>query len=340
MAHQPPPMQKPNISRIHQALQRQNIDTAPLYCELKLDPKVMETDNTSISMTKYLELLESAAKQHNKRFLGIEIAMDDRNDQLGLLTYMLRNASNFEQALELLHRYVMLVAPGTFTALRHEDNECILTYKIKDIPPNLCCQDVESTITQFVIMIQTALQDPSWQPNRIYFEHNAPSEKNLVNFPIKCELIFDHFFSGVCFSQELMALPNINFDSELLSLLEYQAQQSTKNLSISDSLIDQVQLLIGAKLGMTEVSADSIALELGMSRRTLNRRLSEQNTTFNTVRENVIYHIAKETLCNTSTSITELAQTLGYSDSSAFNRAFKRLAGKKPLEYRKAHQLS
>ncbi|OUR91031.1 hypothetical protein A9Q81_18100, partial [Gammaproteobacteria bacterium 42_54_T18] len=69
----------------------------------------------------------------------------------------------------------------------------------------------------------------------------------------------------------------------------------------------------------------------------LNRRLKESGTTFNTLRENLVFHIAKESLCNSSVSITELAQMLGYSDSSAFNRAFKRMAKQRPLNYRKQH---
>ncbi len=340
MGRQQSPLQKPNIHRFHQILQRLSVDTPALYQQLEIDPATMEDENASISMVKYLQLLELAAELSDNRFLGMDMSLENRNVNLGILSYMLNNAPNFDKALELLHRYVILVSPGSSTSLMEEGEDCILTYTFNDTPPSQCCQDVEGTISQFVLMIRTILQDESWQPIRLYFEHPAPNKDDLKRFPIHCELVFDHFFSGVRFSKELIQIPNRESDSQLLTLLEGQAQLSAQSLRGPESLLDHIRLLINSSLGIKEVTADTIAVELGMSRRTLNRRLSENGTTFNTVRENIVFHIAKESLSNSSTSITELAQKLGYSDSSAFNRAFKRLSGHRPLEYRKLHRPS
>ena len=68
-----------------------------------------------------------------------------------------------------------------------------------------------------------------------------------------------------------------------------------------------------------------------MSRRTLYRRLRDHDTTLNALRERVVLTVAREALAGTSITITRLAQNLGYSDLSAFDRAFKRLAGHTPL---------
>lgn len=130
---------------------------------------------------------------------------------------------------------------------------------------------------------------------------------------------------------------NSHCDPELLKILEEQVLQTAKNLINSDSILDNIRLAISSKLGNTEVNADTIALEMGMSRRTLNRRLKENDTTFNQIKESIILELAKESLSTTSVSIAELAQRLGYSDSSAFNRVFRRLTGNNPLAYRKKH---
>ncbi len=71
-----------------------------------------------------------------------------------------------------------------------------------------------------------------------------------------------------------------------------------------------------------------------MSRRTFFRRLRDQGISLIDVRQDVILRIAKETLCTTSVSATELAQQLGYADASAFTHAFKRATGLAPLDYR------
>lgn len=333
------PLQKPNIRRFHQAFQRMAVDTTSLYAELGLDPELMDADNTSISMVKHYELLELAAKKTNNRFLGIELGLDSKNSELGVLSYMLRNAPNIERALDLLQRYVALVAPGSSISVLQEADECVLTFKIRDLPPSQCCQALEMTLAQYVLMFRTVLSDDCWQPSRIYFEHAAPDAEDLQNFPLGGELIFDHFFSGVAFPKELMDYAINDFDPQLLALLEAQVLQSTEELLSSDSFLDRIRLLISSNLGNAEVTAETIAAELGMSRRTLHRRLSESGTTFNVLRENIVINVAKESLSKTPVSITELAQKLGYSDSSAFDRAFKRLVGQKPLEYRKQHNL-
>lgn len=328
-------LQKPNIRRFHQGLQRLSVDTAALYADLEIDPELMDADNTSLSTVKHYKLLELAAEKSNNRFLGIDLGLDSRNSELGVLSYMLRNAPNLEKALDLLQRYVALVAPGSSISVLEEEDHCVLTYKIKDHPPSQCCQALEMTLAQYVLLFRVILDDESWQSSRIYFEHSAPTAEELRRIPLGGELIFDHFFSGVCFSKELMDYANRDFDPQLLTLLESQVLQTAANLLNSDSFLDRIRLLISSNLGNAEVTADTVAAEFGMSRRTLHRRLSENGTTFNTLRESIVINVAKESLSKTSVSITELAQRLGYSDSSAFDRAFKRLVGQRPLEYRK-----
>jgi len=331
-------LQKPNIRRFHQGLQRLSVDTAELYADLGIDPKLMDADDASLSTAMHYELLELAAEKSNQRFLGIALGLDGRNSELGILSYMLRNAPNLEKALDLLQRYVALVAPGSSIAVLEEEDHCVLSYKIKDFPPAQCRQSLEMTLAQYVLLFRTILDDGNWQSFRIYFENSAPSAEELRHFPLKGELIFDHFFSGVCFPKELMEYANSDFDPQLLALLESQVLQTAEKLLSSDSFLDRIRLLISSNLGNAEVTADSAAAEFGMSRRTLHRRLSENGTTFNTLRESIVINVAKESLSKTSVSITELAQRLGYSDSSAFDRAFKRLVGQRPLEYRKQYR--
>ena len=337
MKNQQRPQQKPNIRRFHQALQRMSVDTAALYAELGIDPQLMDTDNTSISTAKHYELLELAAVKSNNCFLGIDLGLDSRNSELGVLSYMLRNAPNLQRALDLLQRYVALVAPGSCISLLEDGDDCILTFKIRDVPPSQCRQSMEMTLAQYVLMLRTVLGDDTWQPSRIYCEHSAPASLGLRSFPLGGELIFDHFFSGVCFPKELMDYNNRDFDLQLLALLESQVLKSAENLLSSDSFLDRIRLIISSNLGNADVTAGTMAVELGMSRRTLHRRLSDSDTTFNTLRETIVIKLAKESLSKTSVSISVLAQELGYSDSSAFDRAFKRLLGQNPLEYRKQH---
>ena len=337
MRHSITSPQKPNIARFHRRFEKFQLDTDALYQQLGLKMSVMSADNSSISMDKYFQLLELAAVQSGDRFLSARMALDSQNQDVGILGYMLRSAENFEQAIELLHRYVMLVSPGASTSLIEQDDQCILTYKIHNATPEQSRQDVEGTIVQFVLMVRQVFNDDTWQPDLIYFEHPSTDEDESA-FPLDTRIVYGHFFNGLCFPKSLLSASNQQYDPQLLTLLEEQVQQTAEHLLTHNTLMDHVRLLISSNLGQAGVSADSVAQELGMSRSTLHRRLRDNGTSFNTLRETIVFQIAKESLSNSTVSITELAQQLGYSDSSAFDRAFKRMAKVRPLEYRNRHK--
>jgi AraC-like DNA-binding protein len=95
--------------------------------------------------------------------------------------------------------------------------------------------------------------------------------------------------------------------------------------------------MILKNLGRGDASSDTIARELGMSRSKLKRNLNMINHSFRALRDGVIYDVASQSLAETSSSITSIALMLGYSELSAFDRAFFRLTGMSPGEYRRVN---
>lgn len=298
----------------------------------------MHSNNGTISMASYLKMLELAALSSQRRFLGMEMALEYDSTELGALGYILRNAGDLEKGIALLQRYVQLVSPGAKIKLDQEQDFCTLRYQLNHFPPRLCRQDVEGTLMQFVLMIRAVLADDCWQPERMYLQHSNIDNTANKNCPLNCDLVFEHFCSGIRFSKTLLRQSNQDFDPKLLSLLENQVMQTAKELLQSDTIIDRTRLLIASKLGHSPITANSIAVELGMSRRTFYRRLSEHNTAFNRLREAVIIDLAKQSLESSAIAITQLAQNLGYSEASAFDRAFKRITQQSPLKYRARHR--
>ena len=334
MTYQINTVQKPNINRFHNAFKGASIDTNKLYKLVGINSELMEAEGTSLPMPKYFELQEVAAKLSEKRFLSTELSLTTNNKNFGMLEYLLMNAPDFEQGLKLLSRYLILVSPGAVSSLIETEDGLVLTYKNIGLAPEVCCQDVEGTIAQFVVLVRTAVKNNQWFPERVFFEHKAPDKSELINYPLESELQFDCLYNGILFPREFLRLPIDNNDPKLLALLESQVKMTTTSNS-SIALIESINLVISAKLGQQPVTADNVAKELGMSRRSLNRYLEDYGTSFKTIKESLILEIAKQKLTNSSISITNLAQELGYSDSSAFNRLFKRLTGYRPLEYRK-----
>ncbi|WP_299939821.1 AraC family transcriptional regulator [uncultured Microbulbifer sp.] len=331
-------LKKNNVHRFHKALVRQGVDVKTIYDELGIDASVMlDEKNASVSMSKYLALMELASEHTGCRFLSANMALNPETQYQGVLGYILSNAPVFSAALSLLSQYIMLASPGASANFREASGECFLTYKIHHATVTECQQDVEGTIVQFVLMIRNMLSEQTWLPNSIYFEHGNSDSLNESTFPLACDVIFDHHFSGISFPGELLDYPITGSDPKLLELLESHVRSTPEYLAHSSSLVDQVRFQIGVNLEDREVSADKISSTLGMSRRTMHRRLSELGTSFYSLKEDIVFIRAKEYLSDTDVTITELAQKLGYSDSSSFDRGFKRMAGLTPLNYRKKY---
>jgi AraC-like DNA-binding protein len=330
-------LRKPSIRRFHKALVKLGIDVDTLYAQLKVSPDTMSSDEGTLSMDSYFSLLNQASKLSGLRFLSAELAPTHENDDMGVLAYLVRNARNFEHSLEILRRYVTLVSPGAEVSLIEGENEYVLTYRFSNTPPAKCYQDVEGTVVQFVLMIRDVLHDTRWDPPQIYFAHAARDVSDPENFPVGKSVVFDHPFSGVAFPKNILEYPIDNADPNLLAILEAQVLQSTADLIKHDSFLDRVRLLISSGLSNASLTSDDIAAALGMSRRTMYRRLQDNGISYKVLREDVVLDLAKASLTNSSAPITHIALELGYSDSSAFNRVFKRLSGSTPLRYRKDH---
>ena len=77
-----------------------------------------------------------------------------------------------------------------------------------------------------------------------------------------------------------------------------------------------------------------------MDRKTMYRHLANAGVTFKSLKEDVMIQFAKQALVETDASITDIALQLGYSETGAFVRAFKRIAGNTPLKYRKTYRFT
>jgi AraC-like DNA-binding protein len=194
------------------------------------------------------------------------------------------------------------------------------------------------SIMQFIGSVRELLRMPDWRPQHVFLQHEPPGDLTPLQDAFGADITFNHAFSGVALSRHLLNVSLNDADPRLLEVLEHQVRRSMSQLKTSDALADRITLLISSSLGRSDVSADKLASHLGMSRRTLHRRLLDQGTSLSRLHDMVVLQVAKESLRDTTVSITELAQKLGYSDASAFHKAFKRLTGLAPLRYRRQHR--
>lgn len=289
--------------------------------------EVMPLDN-------YLQLFSWAGEYFNEPHIGLVLAQQATPDDFGLFGFLTSSTETLGDMCQLFDRYQRILMQGASMEFIREGEQIEARYRITSSIKDGVVQDVEFSLAVLIRIVQEAL-DTDWLPERTSFEHSRFGPEEDYRHFFGQTLSFDQTRNAIWFSVDLWDLPLPTANSMLFSVLADQANRLLKEIEDSADFLGQVRFLVSSRLGAEDFSIESLAQELNMSSRTLHRRLRQENTTFKDVKLELMLEVAKDALLNEEVSIADLAQTLGYSESSAFVRVFKRLQGVSPLQFRK-----
>jgi AraC-like DNA-binding protein len=172
-------------------------------------------------------------------------------------------------------------------------------------------------------------------PLRVSFQHPAPSDTREHERFFGTRVVFGAAWDGYTLPRAALETVPRASNPALSAYLEAQMQEALKTLPEAVSLVERVRVLIAQELASGEPSMPGIARRLHLGERTLRRELAEAGATFRELVEQVRRERALELLRSGQASLTEVAFLLGFSEASAFTRAFKRWHGVPPGEFRK-----
>ncbi|MBT4643866.1 MAG: helix-turn-helix domain-containing protein [Deltaproteobacteria bacterium] len=170
----------------------------------------------------------------------------------------------------------------------------------------------------------------------VSFQHHRPVsiQKYQAFFGSKVNFKFSQPTNQLCFPPSTLATPTRHSDNQLGKILKTYADQVLASLPETGDLEHSLYQVISELMPANNLHIDVVAHRLGLSRRTLQRRLSGEKLTFSALVEDVQKSYALRYLEDPSMNITEVAYLCGFSELSPFSRAFKRWTGMSPKEYR------
>lgn len=171
-------------------------------------------------------------------------------------------------------------------------------------------------------------------PRRICFRHSAPRDVSVHQELLGRAPEFGARFDG--FEAELawLAEPIRGSNVKLRAYFEKQCERSREAFSSDPAFTALVRQRLAASMHGARLSMAAVARSLGMSPRSLHRRLSDEGTSFNDLLDEVRRHFAEQYLARERLAISEVAYLVGFSDPSAFFKAFRRWTGVTPSEFR------
>ncbi|MEM1362410.1 MAG: helix-turn-helix domain-containing protein [Pseudomonadota bacterium] len=189
-----------------------------------------------------------------------------------------------------------------------------------------------------VLSIIRYLLERNVQPVEITFRHTRDQGADDIRRCSGCRVLWDMPEDSIRLTQETLDLEIPTYDPRLRDFLTEYGEELLQKLPLGPVAFgDKVQTLIVDCFEDGAPSADGIAEQLGMSRRTLTRRLSDEGLTFRHVLDDVRLDLAHSYLHDTTLSLSEISFRLGYADQAAFTTAYKRWTGKTPSHDRASH---
>lgn len=300
-----------------------------------IDPDVTDSAPTMISAADYYTMLETIAETEypDIRFL-LQVSMSATCSDFGAVGLSWKSAPTLRQSFLRMDRYVRIYNTASTFRLHDKGDTFWWTHRRPDMARLGLDLSSEGTLATYVSLCREAT-GPNSRPEAVQFCHKEPAGSLAVlESHFRCPIHFGADIDALIIPAERLDKPNLVGDESIWRFLTAQIETDIADEATDRSLDRQVVLQIADMLSDGIPSLSTVSAGLGMSARTLQRRLSDQGLTFQTLVDEARRETAERFLTDTSYSIAEVAFLTGFSEQSAFTRAFKRWAGQTPGAFR------
>jgi AraC-like DNA-binding protein len=300
-----------------------------------IDPEQLLHPTLSLPLTNYCKVLEEAARQTGCDNFGLRYGQQFQPQALGLLGYIGLCSPTLEAALINFSEAFPFHQHSTLIELV-DQGECYrFDYQVRHGAIHERRQDAELTMGMALNLVRHVL-GPDWAPRQVAFEHARPQDWHEHRDVFHTDVQFAQGCNSLLIPKsELIGKAMPGSDPILLMLIKDAIRQLGDNGS-ETTLLERARQTILATLHLGEPALDEIAHNLGLSEWALQRKLRDHGLSFTQLVDQIRQETALAHLKQQSLSVTQLASLLGYSETSAFSRAFKRWFGVSPKQWRGA----
>jgi AraC-like DNA-binding protein len=280
-----------------------------------------------------LDVWREAARRSGDDAFGIHAAEQIRPGAFDVLDYTVRSSATLGDGLERLVRYHRVLHDAAIVQLTVEGGSARLTHALPGDAATLPRHTAEFIVAAWIVVARQAT-GVDFAPAEVTFRHTAPADVSEHRRLFRAPIRFAAPDNGLIIARDLLDTPLVKADAGLCIVLERHIRELLDNAPKTVALSDRVRELVAGTLSQGAPTVDGVARRLHMSRRTLHRQLRGEGTTFNELLDALRVELAMRYLAERRIAIAEVAFLLGFSEASAFHRAFKRWTGKTPAAYR------
>lgn len=322
------------VRGIAEALELSGFEVSGLLSSTGLDPALFDGER-HIPVASYERFVEAALDGTGEPALGLLLGEKLGFGAFGIVGHMVAAARTFRDAALTVLRHESLLGHGFHATLQEEGDRAWLELVLPNAGGRTSRFHAELLLTAFARIVRDHVSR-DMGVRRILFEHVAPSyEHEYIRLFLGAER-FGQPFTGIEIDRTLLDRESMHQDPELFEVLEAEAlrrqHRAARGLTHAERLRQYLIEHMNERPDM-EVAAR----RLGMSSRSLRRRLREEGVSWNQITDEALGMLAKQMLDDPTSSVKETAYALGFSDPTSLYRAFKRWTGMTPKQYKAEH---
>lgn len=302
--------------------------------EAGIEPQWLEDPTRRLSIGEYLRVIDVALAVSGDPAFGLHMGEQARTAMFDVLGPLTELAGTLRQSFEAMQRYAKLMAVGHDPELREDDETAAIRFPTLRGDNAALRMTAEFAMTALFSMLQLFVSNGG-RPIAVRFAYPEPPYAREYRRIFGAQAWFGCESTEVVFPRSWLDKPQPYHSPELYAVIKEQADRSLDRLERDVSLRERIERVLdqrGAKL----IAMDDVARALGMSARSLRRRMQAEGVSYGDLVTRSRTHTAKRMLERPGASIQETAHAMGFATPAAFHRAFKRWTGMTPKQYQES----
>lgn len=285
-----------------------------------------------VPVIKAVRLLQLIANETEDVDIGLKLGQRIEVRQIGVVGYAMAHSDDLQSAIQRLVRFRKILNQRSEAEFRRDGDRWRLSF---DTEPLI--EGFRPPLDDYMAAIVVALGEligKKVEPAEASFCYDKPADTALHRELFGSSIRFGRPQQILAFWDRDIQTPLLHADPQLTGYLDELAEIRLDTLPKDDTVAARVRRAIWPHLSEGQPSIGAIAADLAVSSRTLQRRLREEDTSYGEVVENLRREKAVLLLRDPHLAVYEIGYLLGYSDPSAFYRAFRRWHGESPSQHR------
>ncbi len=317
-------------------VERQGVSSADVVRRAGIDEGAFADPGGHLPLVPYARLVRTAIERADDPALGLHAGRKAPAGAASVVGYVLVNARTLRESIELFLRYGCLLMEAATFSFRESDDEAAFSFAHPGLPSDVARFEAELVLSFGLARFGRHFLGPRAQLRAARFRHPAPPWAGVYDRVFQCPIEFEAAENELVFDRDYLDVTQHHSDAWIFELLRDRADSMLRARKADDRLIERVKELLKCQVGISPLDARAIARDVGLGARTLRRRLAEAGYTLRGLHDDARRELACDGLRASDRSIKDVAYGLGFSEPSAFHRAFKRWTGLTPQQFRAA----